>query len=130
MPKTVEEYAALAAAQAEHQRITKEVFRETDAQLTKWGVQDHPMGTGPNTVPFARTGFNLDLRYGKHLADRFRDACEQAFKEGRGTYWDILLEEVGEAVAEEPGPALEKELIQVAAVAVSMVAASRRARNA
>lgn len=136
MPKTVEDYRAISKAQQQHDLITREVFHETNAQLTKWGVQDHPMGTGPDRRLLRYTDVNLDLRTGKELEHIFRDKTEKVFKQESpfysevGTYWDILLEEVFEAGAEKDPVKMEEELVQVAAVAVSMIATSRRARKA
>lgn len=135
MPKTVEDYRYL-AAQIQHRLITNEVFHETDAQLTKWGVQDHPMGTGEDRRLLRHTDPNLDLRIGRELEHIFRNKTDKVFKQEapfyteQGTYWDVLLEEVFEAGAESDPVKMEEELVQVAAVAVSMIAASRRARGA
>ena len=111
----MKDYRTLALAQIQHDRICREVFQETNAQLVKWDVQDHPMGTGGK-------GFRI-------AADEARRQTDQAAERGAVTYFDILREEYYEAAAEESGEALENELIQVAAVAVSMVAASRRSRG-
>ena len=102
-------------ARAQHHRLVGWVYAETNQQLRTWNVQNHPMGT--STVY-------------KREADNARRNCEDAFAQGDGTWKHILEEEFWEAMAEEDPEALEKELIQVAAVAVSMAAASRRARGA
>ena len=115
VPKTTEEYAAISAAQAQNQLITREVFHETNAQLTQWGVQNHPTGAAPVF---------------KELADQARSACQAAADAGSLTWAHILEEEYWEAMAEEDPEAFEMEMIQVAAVAVSAVASSRRARGA
>lgn len=114
----------------QHHDIVHEVLFETDKQIEKWGVQDHPMGTGPEQRLLRHTDINLDLRTGSELERIFRNKTDRLFKEGTGTYWDILLEEVFESGSEDDPEKLEVELIQVAAVAVSMIAASRRARGA
>lgn len=65
--------------------------------------------------------------YRRNSSNRYRKMCDLAFQEGVGSFRDILLEEVYEALAEEPGSAaLEAELIQVAAVAVKWVEDIRR----
>jgi hypothetical protein len=93
--------------------IIADVIAERRAQDAKWGEQNHPDGTG--TTP-------LDAG----LADHYRDRCQQAFADGVGTWHDVLLEEVYEALAEhEPGP-LRAELIQVAAVTLAWIAAIDR----
>lgn len=80
-------------------------------QLDIWGEQNHPDGTSVANA---------------EIADLAKDSCERAFNEGRGTYLDILLEEVMEASAEVDDDKLVAELIQVAAVAESWVEAIRR----
>lgn len=57
----------------------------------------------------------------KALADKARDACEALHQAGEGTWFSILAEEFWEAAAEKDWPALRKELVQVAAVAVKWV---------
>jgi hypothetical protein len=124
----VTDYKARADAQIQHEKVCREVFHETDAQLKKWGVQDHPVL--PAVRPLFPTEVNLDLRTGEELATLFRNKTEERAKDGSLTYWDILFEEVFEATAETIDlEKLETELIQSAAVIVSMVAASRRARG-
>jgi hypothetical protein len=56
------------------------------------------------------------------------DACDRAFMEGRLTWRDILTEEFMEALAESDDELLEKELVQVAAVATNWIADIRRRR--
>jgi hypothetical protein len=56
-------------------------------------------------------------------AAQAKSHCEQAFKEGKGTWLDILTEEVAEAFAETDTKALRAELVQVAAVALAWVEA-------
>jgi hypothetical protein len=86
---------------------------ERAAQYAKFGDQSHlPNGTG----------------YAQDHADavRARDACEQAFADGRGTWRHILLEEIHEALDEVVADKLRAELIQVAAVAVAWIEALDR----
>ena len=101
----------------QHHDIVHEVLWETDAQIEKWGVQDHPMGT-------KASAFN------KRNADEARKRTDEAAKAGTVTYADIVREEYYEMIAENPGEEMEKEAIQTAACLVTMVAASRRARGA
>jgi hypothetical protein len=86
--------------------ILKEIQQERERQNAKWGEQNHPIGS--------------DKSY-SYLADFFRARCDKAFKDGIGTYFDILLEEVAEAAAEIDADATRIELIQVAAVVVAMI---------
>jgi hypothetical protein len=119
-----------AIVRMQHERIVGEVLDETDRQLQRWNVQDHPAGNGPEQQLLQHTDINLDLRTGSELEHIFRDKCEARFKLGEGTYFDILLEEVFEAGAASTPEEYEKEMEQVAAVAVSAIAASRRSRGA
>jgi hypothetical protein len=93
-------------------RVLEEVAEEQVRQVDKFGVQNHPDGTGQ---PHAA-----------HKPYRARRDCENAFKEGRGTWRHILIEEVAEAEAEKDPVRLREELIQVAAVAVSWIEAIDR----
>jgi hypothetical protein len=81
------------------------VLSETQRQVTKWGIQHHPDGTG---------GWIAEQRAAsaKALTDRKADL-------GTVTWKDILDEEIQEAFAETDPQALITELLQVAAVAVS-----------
>jgi hypothetical protein len=92
--------------------LAEEVVAERNRQDEKWGVQDHPDGTGG--------------KVDKLRADNARVDCDDAFKAGRGTYRDILAEEVAEAFAESDPVALRAELVQVAAVALAWVEAIDR----
>lgn len=93
-----------------------EVEYEMSRQVGKFGVQNHPDGTG-----------------GELAEDRVKLAkaeCDFRTAEGKVTWRDILEEEVAEAFAETDPALLRTELIQVAAVAASWVAAiDRRTRK-
>jgi hypothetical protein len=128
--KTAEEYRAIAEAQSQHQIATRGMFRETDRQLVKWGIQDWPAGNDPERRLLQHTDINLDLRTGSELEHIFRERCEAKAKEGTLTYFDILLEEVFEAGGAGSPEEFEKEMEQVGAVAASAIAASKRARGA
>lgn len=130
MPKTVEEYRAISAAQTQHYLATQGMFRETNAQLVKWGVQNRPAGNDPDGRLLTLTDVNLDLRTGSELEHIFRERCETKAKEGTLTYFDILLEEVFEAGGATTPEEFEAEMEQVGAVAASAIAASKRARGA
>lgn len=100
--------------------VAREIIQERVRQDAKWGVQNHPDGTGPYRRILKGAGINLDLRTGAELANIFRAKC-QANGPNDDNWRDILLEEVFEAMAEEDQDRLRTELIQVAAVAVSWV---------
>ena len=55
-----------------------------------------------------------------------RTVTDSAFRDGFGTWADILLEEVAEALAEDVPSKVRAELVQVAAVAVKFIDAIDR----
>lgn len=85
--------------------VVADVVRERVRQDAKWGEQNHPDGTGHDDWAFHR--------------DLAVQRCEEHFRQGVGTWADVLGEEFFEALAEEDPAALRGELIQVAAVAVA-----------
>lgn len=88
-------------------RALKSVRDERTRQVTKWGEQHHPDGTGgPGSAQAAD--------FAKQLCEEHRDAC-------RLTWRDILIEEVMEAFAETDPVALREELLQSAAVCLAWV---------
>lgn len=87
--------------------VLDEVHTEREAQHFKWGEQNHPDGTGSEQD--------------RRSAEDWRYVCQRNFRNGVGTYRDILQEEVAEAFAESDKTKLREELIQVAAVATAWV---------
>lgn len=79
--------------------ILETVIEERDRAMAKWGVQNHPDGTGGNAA--------------RLLADAAREDTDEAAKNGTLTWKKILLEEVREAFAETDLVALDNELMQV-----------------
>lgn len=123
--------------------IAREVLAERDRQDAKWGrhqLHITPDGTGPISTPLHFIA-RPDLRLGSstftdaafltanliaQAATDDTDTHAAAEEEGYGpvTYTHIMLEEVFEALAEEPGSeGLRDELIQVAAVALKWIEA-------
>ncbi|MFC4089383.1 hypothetical protein [Micromonospora sp. GCM10011541] len=102
--------------------VSAEVVNEVNRQEEEWGEQDHPFT--PEGV--IGNGYHAEYQW---RADRWKR--ENDYRAGVGhPAWDgILLEEVYEALAEEDPEKREVELVQVAAVAVSAILASRRARS-
>lgn len=84
-----------------------DIADERVAQVAKWGVQSWPTGTGGAHYEAAR--------------DASQAHTDEAAQRGDVTWTDILLEEVFEALAEADPVKLREELVQVAAVAVSIV---------
>jgi hypothetical protein len=106
-------------------RTALEVVDERTRQDAKWGVQNHP-----DLPPFEEARATPNAWFGLPTADDARDACEAAFRNKRGSYAHIFVEDVCEAIEAAPDPAkLREELIQCAAVAVAWVEAiDRRAK--
>jgi hypothetical protein len=106
---------------------------ERQAQNAKWGEQNHPDGTGPDRRPLAAldTESATAVAVPEHmtaatLADVFRRRCQTRFLFRVGTWADILLEELMEALAESDPRRLHTELVQVAAVATQWADAIQR----
>lgn len=118
------------------QEIALEVLAERDRQDAKWGEQNHPDGTGPDTLPLGDFSWRrayqdgkahtLDGTSAKTLAACATEVTDVAAKQGHVTWADILTEEHFEALAEADPVKLRAELIQVAAVAIQWVAAIDR----
>jgi hypothetical protein len=106
----------------------QEVEAERDRQNKKWGEQNHPDGTDPDTDPLERIlepGWNNAT----DLATNATNVTDSGLKDGTVTFQDIFLEEVFEAIAEEDEEKLYTELVQVAAVAQQWAEAIRRRQN-
>nr|WP_297429696.1 hypothetical protein [uncultured Actinotalea sp.] len=104
--------------------VLHQVLNERGRQFARHGDQSHvPDGTGPTVRPLAALIGNgqvtpLDARW---LAKRAAAHTDTVFNAGHGTFRDILLEEVFEALAEDDPARLRAELLQIAAVAVQWV---------
>ncbi|PPS86439.1 hypothetical protein [Streptomyces sp. MH60] len=93
--------------------IVSQILKERDAQDALFGRQDDlPNGTGPEYEPDA-----------VNYADAYRESCERAFVDGRGTFRHVFLEEVFEAMAEDDPVKLRAELVQAVAVGVKWLEA-------
>jgi hypothetical protein len=98
--------------------IIAEIKDERARQDNKWGEQNHPDGTG-SYFEFLNINF-------QELAEYARETCDRRHHSGEGTWSDILLEEVFEAMAEEDTKKLRKELVESAAVIVAWIEAIDR----
>ena len=114
----------------ERDLILRYVSDEFVAQDAKWGEQNHEDGTGPDSQPlYADTATGIGDDYEASLIrDMLTGRTEWRFDpdgggDRPGTWADILLEEVFEALAEDEPGALVHELVQVAAVAQQWAAA-------
>jgi hypothetical protein len=83
-------------------KFAEAIDDERQRQLTKWGDQRHPDGTG---------GLFLT-----HMAHTLRSECQEAAARGDVSWRQILMEECAEAFAETDPAALRTELVQCAAV--------------
>jgi hypothetical protein len=79
---------------------------ERRRQLTAWGDQRHPDGTGPEALEWA---------------ERAREMCQQSARDGAVTWAQIFEEEAAEALAEQNPAALRTELIQCATVIAAWI---------
>jgi hypothetical protein len=99
-----------------HSVLRRPVLAEVDAERTrqdeKWGVQNHPDGTG--------------YSYLVTKANTARRDCDHEFAAGNGSWRLILREEFAEALACTDPAELRAELVQVAAVAVAWIEAIDR----
>jgi hypothetical protein len=117
--------------------IARLVATERARQDAKWGEQNHPDGTGPDTTPLSSLFIGgrevdgtivprrLEETPASILADAFRLRTD-THAQGVGTpltWTDILLEEVLEALAEGDPEALAVELVQASAVLQQWVGA-------
>jgi hypothetical protein len=92
--------------------IAHQILAEVDRQHELWGTQNHPDGTMKG----------LDTIY----AQNAKHKCEMAVKSDSLTWRDILDEEVKEVFAEYDQEKIREELLQVAAVSLSWIAAIDR----
>lgn len=100
--------------------VGSEVITEVTRQEELRGEQNHPLSPGDGE------GYRLQH---DHLMKHWQSLNGYRLAQGQLAWDGILLEEVYEALAERDPEKREAELTQVAAVAVSMILASRRARG-
>lgn len=100
-----EEFVGLHPSNISH--ILNDIVAEVGAQLQKWGDQHHPIGTGSSVQ-------SMEAEY-------YRARCKAAAADGSITWEHILQEEIAEAFAESNFSLLRNELVQSAAVIVSMI---------
>ena len=100
-------------------QVLCEVAVERERQDRKWGEQNHRGATGGEGWRGVSGDALREIR--RANAEQAKRACAEAASDGRLSWRHILREEVDEAVAEDEGPALRRELLQVAAVAVAWI---------
>jgi hypothetical protein len=108
------------------------VMQERQRQDTKWGEQNHPdfqpvihQSGDKEEIPV----FLRPAAYGIPSEYDARERCDRMFKEGRGNWGDILVEEISESFGTTDEAKLEEGLIQSAAVIVAWVQCIRRRRE-
>ena len=105
--------------------VLTEIAAERLRQDAKWGEQNHPDGTGEETL----RRYLIAAANG-HPAREAKDMNEFAVQHNSLTWALILLEEVLEALVERDPEGLREELIQVGAVAAAWAEAiDRRAKG-
>ena len=120
---------------AAREKILGEITAERVRQDAKWGEQNHP--DVDRVLTGRPTGCRVErmaMEYNIPSANSAREACDVAARIGQCTWAHILVEEIAEAVeaatlaqlGQGPLAALRKELVQVAAVAVSWIEAIDR----
>lgn len=117
---------------AEVETVYSEIADEVARSTEKHGDQSHvPIGTGDQVAflhgtELAKPFEHVPVTMGT-LAYTAMNVTDKSFAEGHGTWADILLEEVAEALAEDEPARVREELVQVAAVAVKFIDAIDRA---
>jgi hypothetical protein len=120
---------------AAREKILGEVNQERVRQDARWGEQNHP--DVDRVLTGRPTGCRVErmaMEYNIPSANSAREACDGAARIGQCTWAHILVEEIAEAVeaatlaqlGQGTLAALRKELVQVAAVAVSWIEAIDR----
>lgn len=105
-------------------RIIVEIAGEVARSTAKHGDQnDVPLGTGRNVPALAFAGDDQTAENLAQQAKYWTGDHSKSQGDGTVTWRDILTEEVFEAYAEDDPIAVRAELVQVAAVAVKMIAA-------
>ncbi len=89
----------------------EKVIAERKRQNEKWGVQNHP-----SIDDFAWHNDELSDHYGILPEEDAKTQCDHRFKKNQGTWADIFLEEVSEAIHAPTLELMKEELIQVLAV--------------
>jgi len=107
-------------------QILVDITKERERQDAKFGPQRHQDSVHPN--PFfldqtAATADQLAMWYGIPTEEDAKRRTDSRFRNGEGTWADILVEELAEAVgaALKSREELREELVQVAAVAVAWI---------
>lgn len=98
--------------------IIEDIKEEISFQRTKWGTQNHPV---IDVALKNRSPQRICDEYGIPSENIAKQACDLAAEKGICTWMHILVEEVSETASAKTIDDLRKELIQVAAVAISAI---------
>jgi len=113
--------------EADTRAVLEEVFGERCEQVVQYGHNDDlETGMGPGVCWLLPYTTDSAQEIEATLRDDYLDYEEDT---GRPTWLHLIREEFAEAATEADPVAREKEWLQVAALAVSYVQASRRKRN-
>ena len=101
-------------------RMMTEIWRQDE----KWGEQNHPSFPSEEFTPHWRR----PAYYCIPTEEAAKSSTEAMFRAKQGTWGDILIEEVAEAIEAADDDHLIEELIQVAAVALQWAGSVERNR--
>lgn len=102
--------------------VLVELFNERQRQDKKWGQQNHPclnqdlLNSKGGCVPLQMT-----MYYEIPSEKRAKLMCDSTFKNNKGTYAHIALEELSEAISAFDVIKRREELVQLAAVTVAWI---------
>lgn len=101
--------------------IIEAIKTERARQDAKWGEQNHP-SVSPLCAIAQQYGDNPIAHHLPITADIARRMCDFRFKQGNGSWADIAVEELCEAIEVGNTPELcRAELVQLAAVCVAWI---------
>jgi hypothetical protein len=95
-------------------KVYKEILAEEVRQIGIWGEQNHPC-IGDISPEWVSEHFEIPTE------EKAKFLCEEAFRNGEGTYAHIMVEEMSEAVNALNINSRRAELVQLAAVCVSWI---------
>jgi hypothetical protein len=95
-------------------KIFDEIDQERIRQDYKWGEQNHAIKPDGSVGRYTEEWF-------KQTAAKAKEECDDGQWRGTLTWFEILREEFCEVFAESEAAAQRAELVQLAAVAVSMI---------
>lgn len=100
--------------------VLTEVLKERERQHEKFGEQNWDCLAPYIQETYGEHGKSMMTKYYRVKSEReAKEVCDLRFKNGIGTWADILLEEVSEAISEYDIVKRRAEVIQIAAVAVA-----------